>query len=176
MLLARNGSVVTLTVGHVVYEVAPDLYRDWSAVLDEARRAHEAEVREAKWRADLADARAKAEAMASTVPGAWLVDRGPYAGVRRVMAVALGHEGRIVEACYADDKYPPLIFGGNDALLSAPADVWWRVRGGRLLHRFGDVGGWSRTLCNAAYGENIDVRGYRGPTKWKRCAKCEAKS
>jgi hypothetical protein len=175
MLLSRNGSVVTLTIDGHPYVVPPEFYRDWSTMLDEARRAWEASTRAAKIAADEAESLAKAQAIVAEVPGAWIAMRQSYDG-KRHEAVALNRDGVIVSARQVWKRCPDLV-GHCDALGSAPLDVWFRYGGARTLHRYRlSTWGSATSLCGATYCDVDSARGYRGPTKWKRCAKCEAAS
>ena len=176
MLLSRNGSVVTLTVGDVQMNVAPELYRDWSATLDEARRAHEAETRAAKIAADEAESLAKAQAVVAEVPGAWIVPDSRF-NVKRYDAATLNDVGRIVVALPHVNRRVAATPTGARALGSAPSDIWFRVNRGTTLHRFSNTDwGSALSLCGRMYCDNDSARGYRGETKWKRCKKCEEAS
>ncbi len=143
--------------------------------MDEARRAWEAEVRAAKVAADEAESLATAQAIVAEVPGAWIAMRKTYDG-KRYEAVTLNRDGLIVSPRQVGKRYPDLV-GNCDALGSAPPDVWFRYGGARTLHRYqrSDWGS-ATSLCGATYCDVNSARGYRGPTKWKRCAKCEATS
>lgn len=175
MILIREGGKVFVVIGEEQHAVAPGDYRAWSMTLDEGRREYEAEARAAKQAADEAESLAKAQAIVDAVPGAWLVPGGRF-GVKRYDVVALHASGRIVPADVVICKNPPTP-GGARALGVAPSDVWFRINGGTVLHRFNDTDwGSALTKCGRMYCDNESARGYRGPTKWKRCAKCEAKS